>query len=111
MLEAEERRPALKNRLVGNAELYKGLLNRESLRDADGVKYFRDTLRPHNHQRSSECVPLEILSIHSSEKRTRRDGQVDWKNVTARETLKRFLDGHVADVRPDRRAKTKPVSC
>ena len=41
-----DRRPALKNRLVGDAELCKGLLNRESLR-ADGVKYFRDTLRPH----------------------------------------------------------------
>ena len=31
VLEAEERGPALKNRLVGDAELYKGLLNRESL--------------------------------------------------------------------------------
>ena len=31
VLEPEERGPALKNRLVGDAELYKGLLNRESL--------------------------------------------------------------------------------
>ena len=45
--EAEKRSPALKNRLVGDAELYKGQLNRESLRAADGVKYFRDTLTPH----------------------------------------------------------------
>ena len=111
VLEAEERGPALKNRLVGNAELYKGLLNRESLRAADGLKYFRDTLRPHNHQRSSECVPLEIVSIHSSEKRTRRDGQVDWKMFIALETHTGFLDGHVADVRPERGAKNKPVSC
>ena len=47
VLEAEKRGPALKNRLVGDAETYKGLLDRESLRTADGVKYFRDTLRPH----------------------------------------------------------------
>ena len=47
MLEAEKRGPALKNRLVGDAETYKGLLDRESLRTADGGKYFRDTLRPH----------------------------------------------------------------
>ena len=111
VLEAEKRGPALKNRLVGDAKLHKGLLNRESLRAADGIKYFRDTLTPHFIKRSSECVPLEILSIHSSEKRTCRDGQVDWKFFIAVETLERFLDGHVADVRPDRRAKTKPISC
>ena len=46
-LEAGKRGPALKNRLVGDADMYEGLLNRESLRTADGVKYFRDTLRPH----------------------------------------------------------------
>ena len=44
MLEAEERGPALKNRLVGE---YQGLLDREPLKAADGVKHFRDTLRPH----------------------------------------------------------------
>ena len=42
-----KRGPALKNRLVGDAEMCKGLLNRESLRANDGVKYFRDMLRPH----------------------------------------------------------------
>ena len=45
--EETKRGPALKNRLVGDAELCRGLLNRESLRAADGVKYFRNTLRPH----------------------------------------------------------------
>ena len=40
VLEAEKRGPALKNRLVGDAEMYKGLLDRESLRTADGFKYF-----------------------------------------------------------------------
>ena len=47
VLEAETRGPALKNRLVGNANMHKGLLNRESLRAEDGAMYFRDTLRPH----------------------------------------------------------------
>ena len=69
VVEAGKRGPALKNRLVGDAEMHKGLRNRESLRAEDGVKYFRDTLRPPFHQRSSECFPLEILSIHSSKER------------------------------------------
>ena len=47
VLEAGKRDPALKNRLVGDAEMYKGLLDREHLMTSDGVKYFRDTLRPH----------------------------------------------------------------
>ena len=39
--------PTLKNRLVGDASIYKKLLDRESLRSEDGVKYFKNTLRPH----------------------------------------------------------------
>ena len=42
VIKAEKRGPALKNRLVRNAELHERLLNRESLRDATGVKYIRD---------------------------------------------------------------------
>ena len=42
-----QRGPALKNRLVGDALMYNGLLDRESLRSEDGVKYFKNTLRPH----------------------------------------------------------------
>ena len=58
VLEAGRRGPALKNRLVGDAGIHKGLLNRESLRAEDGVKYFRDTLRRHSTKRSSQCVFL-----------------------------------------------------
>ena len=43
--ETGKRGPALKNRLVGDAEMHRGHLDRESLRAEDGVKYFRDTLR------------------------------------------------------------------
>ena len=39
VLEAEKRGPALKNRLVGDAEMHKGLLDRGHLKTADGVKY------------------------------------------------------------------------
>ena len=43
-----KRGPALKNRLVGDAEMHKGLLIREALRTTNGVKYFRNTLRPYS---------------------------------------------------------------
>ena len=39
VLEAEKRGPALWNRLVGDAEMYKGLVDREPLRAAGGGKY------------------------------------------------------------------------
>ena len=47
-LSAEKQGPSLKNRLYGDASVYKPLLDRDLLRDANtGVKYFKDTLRPH----------------------------------------------------------------
>ena len=47
VLEAAKRRQALKNRLVGDAEMNQRLLDRGSLSATNGVKCFRDTLRPH----------------------------------------------------------------
>ena len=61
-------------------------------------------------RKSSECVPLEILSSHQSKKRKHRDGQVDRQVYIASEALKGCLDGHVTVVRHERRSKTKPVS-
>ena len=47
-LDLEKQGPALKNRLEGEAAVYKPLLDRDLLREpADGVKYFINTLRPH----------------------------------------------------------------
>ena len=40
-LEAGKRGPALNNRHVGDASMYKGLPDREPLRSEDGVKYFK----------------------------------------------------------------------
>ena len=47
VLEAGKRGPALKNRLVGDAEMHKGLLDRETPRSEDGVEYFKNTMRSH----------------------------------------------------------------
>ena len=46
-LEAGKHGPALKNRLVGNVIMYKGLLDRESLSSEHGVKHFKNTLSLH----------------------------------------------------------------
>ena len=47
-LEPEKRGPALRNRLEGDAQQYKRLLDRDMLRDPnDGVNYFKRFLRPH----------------------------------------------------------------
>ena len=47
-LEAGKRGPALLNRLVGDASIYKKLLDRKPLPSEDGVKYFMETVRPHD---------------------------------------------------------------
>eukprot|EP00438_Fugacium_kawagutii_P029373 Skav202091 [mRNA] locus=scaffold513:194559:195140:- [translate_table: standard] len=47
-LEVEKRGPALRNRLEGDAAVYKRVLDRDRVRDPqDGVSYFKRTLRRH----------------------------------------------------------------
>ena len=47
-LEPEKRGPALRNRLEGDAAIYRTLLDRELLKNPDtGVQYFKQTIRPH----------------------------------------------------------------
>ena len=111
VLEETKRGPALKNRLVGEAEMYEGLLNRESLRATDEVKYFRKNVETALHKGSSECVPLEIQSVQSSKKRKFRNGQMDRQFFSVFAALKRCLDGQLADVLYERRTKTRSVSC
>ena len=110
VLEAENRGLALKNRLVGDAEMYKALHDRESLRAADGVKYFRDTLRPHLIKGAQSMFLWRFYQFTRARRGNVEMGQVDWTVVIALETQKVYLDGHVADVRPERRANIKPVS-
>jgi len=45
-LDKKHRGPALKNRLYGEASIYKTSLDRETLKQDDGVEYFLKTLRP-----------------------------------------------------------------
>ena len=102
--EAEKRGPALKNRFVGDAEMFKELLNRESLRAADGVKYFKDTLRPHFIKGVQSVFLWRFYLITRSnpiKNRKHRDGQVDRQVFTALETLEGCLDGHATVVRPE----------
>ena len=51
----KKRGPALKNRLVGDAELYKGLVH---LSEPPMESSILEILEASLHQRSSECVPL-----------------------------------------------------
>ena len=47
-LDPEKQGPSLKNRLVGDAAVYKPLLDRDLLRDPNaGVRCFKETVRPH----------------------------------------------------------------
>ena len=62
VLEAEKRSPALKNRLVGDAVMYKA-------EDRRWSQVFQRYVWTPLHQKSSECVPLWILSIDTSKKR------------------------------------------
>ena len=47
-LGAEKLGPSLRNRLVGDAAVYKSLLDRDRLKDPNfGVRYFKNAVRPH----------------------------------------------------------------
>ena len=70
VLEAGKRGPALRNRLVGGAEMHKGLLNWESLRaERRWSQVFQGYFETPFHHWSPECVHLEILSVHPCKKR------------------------------------------
>ena len=60
-LEPEKRGPALRNRLEGEAQQYKRLLDRERLRDPnDGVNYFKKISTTPFHQRCPEHVSYTV---------------------------------------------------
>ena len=46
-LDDNKKGPALRNRLEGEAAVYATLLDRDRLKDHDGVQYFKSTLREH----------------------------------------------------------------
>ena len=77
VLKAGEGGQALKNRLEGDAEMYKELLNRESLRADDEVKYFRDTFGPRFIKGPQSAFLLSFFNDFLTKKRKHSDGQVD----------------------------------
>ena len=75
-LEAGKRGPALLNRLVGDASIYKKLLDRKPLTSVDGVKYFMET-ETSRHQMRSECFPPAMFLFISCKERKHGNSQVD----------------------------------
>ena len=89
-LDPEKHGPALKNRLLGDAAVYKPLLDRDLLKDANtGVQYFKDVLRPH-FVKGSQSVFLWRFKMQP---RTSGSSQVDWQADSHPEASTRRLDG------------------
>jgi len=68
-LEDSKRGPALRNRLEGEAAVYATLLDRERLKDPDGVQYFKYTLREHFVKGREVVVSLAIPAVVQNEQR------------------------------------------
>ena len=70
-LEPEKRGPALRNRLEGEAQQYKRLLDRERLRDPnDGVNYFKRLLRPHFIKGAQNVFLYRLMQFMKSNRGT-----------------------------------------
>ena len=69
---------------------------------------FQERVETSLHQRISECVPLEILSIHPSKKSKHRDGQVDRQVFIAGEAKKQYL-ADVAQENAERQRRSAEV--
>ena len=65
-LEQEKWGPALRNRLVGEAAVYKRLLDRDELRQPNGrgVLYFKKNTETTLCERSSDSISLQIFEVH-----------------------------------------------
>ena len=72
VLEARKRGPALKIRLVGNAEMHKGPFHRKSLRAEDGVKYFGDTLSPIPSKKLRVIISGDFINLSEQGEETLR---------------------------------------
>ena len=98
-LEGGKRGPALMNRLVGDASIYKKHLDRKPLPSEDGVKYFMETVRPHFTRRFFLGFFSGDVSIYFAQGKKHGDGQLDRKDVIAPQAFEGFLDGHVTNDR------------
>ena len=77
-LEPEKRGPALRNRLEGDAQQYKRLLDRELLRDPyEGVHLFQKISTTSFHQRCPERVLIPFHAVHEVQQRNHGSSEVD----------------------------------
>ena len=95
------------HRIVGDAQMHRGLLDRESLRAEDGVKYFRDTLKPHFKGTQSVFLWRFYQFIRA------RRGNIEMVKCIGKFSLLlmriwRRLDAHATCVHHERGAKRKP---
>ena len=93
-LDADKLGPSLKNRLIGDAAVYKPLLDRERLRDPyHGVRYFKDTVRPHFVKRQPECLFVAFLPVPSFLPWPAGSSQMDRQTFCCPQASPRFVDG------------------
>ena len=93
-LEQQKLGPSLKHRLVGDAAVYKPLLDRDLLRDPNnGVRYFTDTVRPHFVKRQPKCLPVAFLPVPSFLPRPAGSPQMDRQTFCCPQASPRFVDG------------------
>ena len=77
-LEPEKRGPALRNRLEGDAQQYKRLLDRDMLRDPnEGVKLFQKISTTPFHQGCPERVLIPFHAVHEVQQRNHGSSEVD----------------------------------
>ena len=62
-LDISKRGPALRNRLVGEATIWRRTLDREALKAEDGVEYFLRCLRPHFVKGNQAVFLLSLIHI------------------------------------------------
>jgi len=95
-LDAEKRGPALRNRLEGEAAVYKALLDRDLLRDPQtGVAYFKHELRPHFVKGTQTVFLWRFFQLFKSYRG--QQGMLRW---IGRQTTARSMDGLVCSIGP-----------
>ena len=95
VLPDEKLGPSLRNRLYGEAAIYKPYLDRQRLKDPlGGVAYFKTTLRPHFVKGNSSVCFVAFLPIDTVSPRHTGDTKVEYAHVDSYSPYSRRLDGY-----------------
>ena len=98
-LPPEKHGPSLKNRLYGDAAIYKPLLDRDLLNDQiNGVIYFKKCDEATLREGQPDCFLMEILSIPPMLPWADGHAEMDWTPMRDQETRARRMDGPAAAV-------------